>query len=184
MTCFHFIIHVKLDYFEVGFPWILGTGRVKAVVRAKEELRAEAKAGIGTEKWTRINMVSAAGAGEGTEIWARIHMIFGAGEGTWMVYRAGAVEGTEIWTGTWMVYQAGAEEGTEIWTRTGILLGAGTHSLIIDVNMMEWVMEKMGPEHHLRSRLCRDFSIGMCRRGDQCRFLHEENFNLRDEFKP
>lgn len=32
------------------------------------------------------------------------------------------------------------------------------------------------------SQLCRDFSVGMCRRGDQCRFLHEDN--LRDECKP
>lgn len=34
------------------------------------------------------------------------------------------------------------------------------------------------------SQLCRDFSVGMCRRGDQCRFLHEDNLNLRDECKP
>ncbi|KAL8124920.1 uncharacterized protein LOC141719243 [Apium graveolens] len=34
------------------------------------------------------------------------------------------------------------------------------------------------------SQICRDFSVGMCRRGDQCRFLHEDNLNLRDEFKP
>ncbi|XP_017241780.1 zinc finger CCCH domain-containing protein 38 [Daucus carota subsp. sativus] len=31
------------------------------------------------------------------------------------------------------------------------------------------------------SQLCRDFSVGMCRRGDQCRFLHDDNLNLSHE---